>query len=203
MLSVISLLSAPNFSSPANVNASVEWRKDPTAYKKRIQLLIEKAKKNLPPNLVIPHPDTNPAEREKELEKMRKEMKQEMDQDFNDELMFDDEINQDDEEDFEEEEIEEENDEADEVKLILNKKRVSNSLSFFFFPNKSRTNRKINLPNNLQNKRKARKKTNNQNKIRRKIQNKKILLLQKNQQKIKNARIHRSRRLPKRNLQKN
>jgi ubiquitin-protein ligase len=29
MLSVISLLNAPNFSSPANVDSSVEWRKNP------------------------------------------------------------------------------------------------------------------------------------------------------------------------------
>lgn len=71
ILSVISLLNAPNFSSPANVDASVEWRKNPEVYKQRCHRLIEKANKNKPTRIVIPHPDTNPEEREKQVLKMR------------------------------------------------------------------------------------------------------------------------------------
>jgi len=71
LLSVISLLNAPNFSSPANVDSSVEWRNDPTAYKKKIQKLIEKANREKPDNIVIPHPDTNTEEREIQIEKMK------------------------------------------------------------------------------------------------------------------------------------
>src|SRR6185437_5663930 len=80
LLSVISLLSGPNFSSPANVDASVssllifllsfffllilllkvEWRKNPEIYKMRCQKLVEKANREKPSHIVIPHPDTNP-----------------------------------------------------------------------------------------------------------------------------------------------
>jgi len=71
LLSVISLLNAPNFSSPANVDASVEWRNDPIAYKKKCQRLIEKANREKPSHIVIPHPDTNKEEREIQIEKMK------------------------------------------------------------------------------------------------------------------------------------
>jgi len=71
LLSIISLLSAPNISSPANVDASVEWRKDKEQFKKRITGLVEKANKNVPPHIKIPHPDTDPAERQKQVEKMK------------------------------------------------------------------------------------------------------------------------------------
>jgi len=71
ILSVISLLSAPNFSSPANVDASVEWRNSTDFFKKKIQRLVEKANKEKPSHIVIPHPDTNPEERAKQIAKMK------------------------------------------------------------------------------------------------------------------------------------
>jgi len=71
LLSIISLLSAPNTSSPANVDASVEWRKDNEAYKKRVAVLVEKANKTVPPHIKIPHPDTDPLERQRQVEKMK------------------------------------------------------------------------------------------------------------------------------------
>jgi len=69
LLSIISLLSAPNTSSPANVDASVEWRKNPASYKERCRVLVEKATKNIPPHIKIPHPDTDPVEKQREKEK--------------------------------------------------------------------------------------------------------------------------------------
>jgi len=69
LLSIISLLSAPNTSSPANVDASVEWRKSPAGYKERIRVLIEKANKTVPSHIKIPHPDTDPVEKQREKEK--------------------------------------------------------------------------------------------------------------------------------------
>lgn len=42
LLSVISMLGDPNFSSPANVDASVELRRDPSAFKKRLAQIIQK-----------------------------------------------------------------------------------------------------------------------------------------------------------------
>merc|ERR1719479_68526 len=43
LISVLSMLSDPNFDSPANVDASVEWKKDPKGYKKRIRKLVRKS----------------------------------------------------------------------------------------------------------------------------------------------------------------
>jgi len=54
ILSVISMLSDPNFSSPANVDASVELRKEPATYKARLKKLIEKARKELPLGFEMP-----------------------------------------------------------------------------------------------------------------------------------------------------
>jgi len=71
LLSVISLLSDPNFSSPANVDASVQWRRDIPAYKKKCKDLIDKASRNFDGHIKIPHPDTDPEERKKYLERMR------------------------------------------------------------------------------------------------------------------------------------
>lgn len=71
LLSIISLLSAPNISSPANVDASVEWRKDKDTYRKRMAQLVEKANKNVPAHIKIPHPDTDPLERQRQVEKMK------------------------------------------------------------------------------------------------------------------------------------
>jgi ubiquitin-protein ligase len=44
LLSVISMLSDPNCSSPANVDASVEMRKNPAAYAARIKDCVEQSK---------------------------------------------------------------------------------------------------------------------------------------------------------------
>jgi|SaaInlStandDraft_5_1057022.scaffolds.fasta_scaffold01354_10 ubiquitin-protein ligase len=41
MMSIISLLSDPNFDSPANIDASVMWKNKPDDYKKKIYKLVE------------------------------------------------------------------------------------------------------------------------------------------------------------------
>ena len=71
LLSVISMLGDPNFSSPANVAASVEWRNDKPAFLKRVANLIETAAKDIPSDVKIPHPDTNPVERQLQLDRMK------------------------------------------------------------------------------------------------------------------------------------
>jgi len=99
ILSLISLLDEPNFSSPANVDASVQLRKDKKGYKKKIEQLIKKAKKNdIPKDLKIPHPDTDPEERAKAVEKIKllnAPVDFFDDDDFNDEndFMFDEDDN--------------------------------------------------------------------------------------------------------------
>lgn len=88
LVSVISMLSDPNFSSPANVDASVELRKDPNSFRNKIKKLVEKSKKELPPDFEMPKPK-KPVQHEETYE---------VD-------IFDD---------FEEDEFEEEDDEAEE-----------------------------------------------------------------------------------------
>jgi len=64
LLSVISILNDPNFSSPANVDASVECRNDFNKYTDRIKKLALSANK-LNGHIKIPHPESNPEEKKK------------------------------------------------------------------------------------------------------------------------------------------
>jgi len=43
IISVMSMLSEPNFGSPANIDASVMWKKEPEVYKKKIRKLVRKS----------------------------------------------------------------------------------------------------------------------------------------------------------------
>jgi len=72
ILSVISILSAPNFSSPANIDASVEMRNQPDAFARRVKKLVERSKLEKPDDVKIPHPDTDPVERAIQIEKMKR-----------------------------------------------------------------------------------------------------------------------------------
>jgi len=68
LLSVISMLNDPNCSSPANVDASVEWRNNRAAYVARCAELVKKSQESTPSDVVIPHPETNPAERRRAVD---------------------------------------------------------------------------------------------------------------------------------------
>jgi len=78
VLSLMSLLNDPNCSSPANVDASVEWRKQRESYINKCKKLVEKANKEKPAHIQIPHPDTNEEEHKKIVQKW-KEMNTGMD----------------------------------------------------------------------------------------------------------------------------
>lgn len=54
LISIISLLEDPNPSSPANIDASIAFRKDFDSYKKKVLEDVEKSKANIPPDFVIP-----------------------------------------------------------------------------------------------------------------------------------------------------
>jgi ubiquitin-conjugating enzyme E2 R len=54
LLSIISLLTDPNTSSPANVDAGVLYRNDREAYNQIVRSQVEKSKKDIPEDLVIP-----------------------------------------------------------------------------------------------------------------------------------------------------
>jgi len=66
LVSVCSMFSDPNFSSPANVDASVELRKNPDLFKKKVKQLVEKSKKELPPDFEMPKPKKPVVEKEVE-----------------------------------------------------------------------------------------------------------------------------------------
>jgi len=100
LLSIISLLSAPNTSSPANVDASVQWRRDPAGYRERLRQLIEKANQVVPEGIKIPHPDTDPVERQRQIEKMHllnkpMDLMDDYDEDYDFEENIEEEDNQD------------------------------------------------------------------------------------------------------------
>lgn len=73
LLSFISMINDPNIFSPANVDASVMWRDRREEYTKKAQELAKKSLQFLPPGIreQIPHPDTDPAQRDKRIQKMR------------------------------------------------------------------------------------------------------------------------------------
>jgi len=51
---VLSMLSSPNCSSPANVDAGVEWRRNRRNYAKRVGKLVQKSVSELPDGFVMP-----------------------------------------------------------------------------------------------------------------------------------------------------
>jgi len=73
MLSVLSMLNDPNVNSPANVDASVEWRDRRAQFIEHCKKLVEKAKQEVPADVrdKIPHPDTDPKQREKRIQKLK------------------------------------------------------------------------------------------------------------------------------------
>jgi len=109
LLSIISLLSAPNTSSPANVDASVEWRKNPGSYKDRCRNLVDKANKNVPAYIKIPHPDTDPVEKQREKEKREEALLRDSPMD-----LYDDDYHASDLDDDDDNEYDEDDDDADE-----------------------------------------------------------------------------------------
>lgn len=54
IVSVLSMLSDPNFDSPANLDASIQMRKDPAAFDAKVKALAEESKKNVPEDFVLP-----------------------------------------------------------------------------------------------------------------------------------------------------
>ncbi|PRP83982.1 hypothetical protein PROFUN_08666 [Planoprotostelium fungivorum] len=96
LVSVCSMFSDPNFSSPANIDASVEMRNTPEIFKKRAKACVERSLNNLPPGFEMPKP--------------KKPVVQEV-MDFDPFDQDDDDFGQDDDDDIEDDEEEPEEDE--------------------------------------------------------------------------------------------
>jgi ubiquitin-conjugating enzyme E2 R len=61
LISILSLLDDPEISSPANVDASVQYRDRKEEFKQRVQEEVEKSKKSIPDGFVMPtHESTKP-----------------------------------------------------------------------------------------------------------------------------------------------
>jgi len=73
MLSFLSMLNDPNPSSPANVDAYVEWRDRRAQFNERCKKLADKSMTEVPAGIApkIPHPDTDPHQREKRAQKIK------------------------------------------------------------------------------------------------------------------------------------
>ncbi|CCF59537.1 hypothetical protein KAFR_0H01270 [Kazachstania africana CBS 2517] len=54
LISIVSLLEDPNISSPANVDAAVDYRKNPDQYKQRVKMEVERSKQDIPPGFIMP-----------------------------------------------------------------------------------------------------------------------------------------------------
>jgi len=73
ILSVLSILGDPNISSPANIDASVQWRDSRDAFCKRAKALVAKSNLRIPNNIKIPHPESNPEEKALAIQKRKQE----------------------------------------------------------------------------------------------------------------------------------
>lgn len=59
LISIVSLLEDPNVNSPANIDASVELRKNPDAYKKKVLQEVTRSKTDIPEGFVIPESEVH------------------------------------------------------------------------------------------------------------------------------------------------
>ena len=54
LISIVSLLEDPNINSPANVDAAVDYRKNPEQYKQRVKMEVERSKQDIPKGFIMP-----------------------------------------------------------------------------------------------------------------------------------------------------
>jgi len=119
LISIISLLDDPNGNSPANIDASVEFRKNFPEYKKRVLKEVERSKKDIPEDFVMPD-DSSVAYSNNQAIKNRELIEDPIDEDFwyesEEEESFDEESVMDENEgdEFEQDDDEEEEEEEDE-----------------------------------------------------------------------------------------
>ncbi|CDK27616.1 unnamed protein product [Kuraishia capsulata CBS 1993] len=57
LISIVSLLEDPNISSPANVDAALDYRKNPEEYKRKVQTEVARSKQDIPRDFTMPTTD--------------------------------------------------------------------------------------------------------------------------------------------------
>ncbi|CAX40726.1 E3 ubiquitin ligase complex SCF subunit, putative [Candida dubliniensis CD36] len=120
LISIISLLDDPNGNSPANIDASVEFRKNYNEYKKKVLQEVERSKKDIPEDFIMPETSDNAYSNYHNL-KNKEVVEEPVDEDFwyesEEEESFDEESlmdeNMDDQ--FEDDDEEEEDDEDEDM----------------------------------------------------------------------------------------
>ena len=55
LISIVSLLSDPNISSPANLDAAIAWSKDREGFNERVLQEVERSKANIPAGFLMPN----------------------------------------------------------------------------------------------------------------------------------------------------
>lgn len=115
LISIVSLLEDPNISSPANVDAAVDYRKNPEQYKQRVHLEVERSKQDIPPGFIMPSSQTAYVSQKRDEQEETKDLGDnfwyDSDMDEEEEEEENDDIYDYDEEEEEEEELEFEDDE--------------------------------------------------------------------------------------------
>lgn len=105
LISIILLLEDPNISSPANVDAAVDYRKNQKAYNAKVKAEVERSKQDIPPDFVMPTASTAYSGNNSGADQndtIDENFWYDLDQSFEDDSLM---------EDFEEEEDEEEDEE--------------------------------------------------------------------------------------------
>ncbi|ODV62934.1 SCF E2 ubiquitin-protein ligase catalytic subunit CDC34 ASCRUDRAFT_74380 [Ascoidea rubescens DSM 1968] len=54
LVSIVSLLEDPNISSPANVDAAVDWKKNRSSYNSKVKTEVERSKQDIPDDFIMP-----------------------------------------------------------------------------------------------------------------------------------------------------
>lgn len=114
LILIVSLLEDPNVNSPANIDASVELRKNPEAYKKKVMQEVHRLTADIPDGFVVPDDE---ARAYGGHDAAAKELDQEqVDEDFwydSEEESFDEESLMDDIDNIDDEDVEEEESDVD------------------------------------------------------------------------------------------
>ncbi|CAI5760242.1 unnamed protein product [Candida verbasci] len=117
LISIISLLDDPNGNSPANIDASVEFRKNFDEYKKKVLKEVERSKKDIPEDFIMPDSSLNAYSNSNS--NLNNRLDEPVDEDFwyesEEEESFDEESLMDDIDDHDEEDDEEEEEDDEDM----------------------------------------------------------------------------------------
>ena len=109
LLSILSLLEDPNVNSPANIEASICYRKQKDVYKQKIRADVQRSRERMPSDVVLPSIEEITAH------KSAANGNEEENDDWWDDNFYDDDDDDDDDDDEEEDDEEDDGDDDDDV----------------------------------------------------------------------------------------